>query len=302
MKKRLLSIVVLSSLAMTASAQGLYFRAGLGYAMPQAGQTITGSAYELPYRGSLSNEITYDLKGASFSAGLKGYLGLGYMISKNVGIQLDAHLGLSNSTLSFTANNVNLNYSNGTSILSNMTVEQRAVFPVNLVPSMVVTTACSQWDVYCRMGVALPVHSRIEKERTISNAPGTGVLTQTRETWEVRSSFSSGLAAAAGFQYNISPSLSIWGEVSVLSMSLYIKEAQLTDFSYNGQSIPLGQLSGTMTYNYNKNTTFDTANLSTQPAYSQPFSNVGFNVGIRTTLGSTRKRDIEEADNRRKHR
>ena len=271
----------------TAHAQEFYVRAGLGYAVPQAGQSIAGQ--EWPYNGTISNMVNYDIAGASFSSGIQSYLGFGYMFTPHIGAQLDASIGLSNTTYSFRDNNVTVNYTGGTSILSNVVITTRATTPVNLMPSMVLQTGGDVWNIYSRMGLALPLNSKIERERSITNAPGTGSTRTTTETWEVKSYFSLGFTAAAGVQYKVNNKMSIWGELSLLSLAPYIREADLKAYSYNGQNIPLSQISGTMVYNYSKNVTLDTANYSTQPSYSQPFSNVGFNAGVRYLLSARRK-------------
>src|SRR4051794_8081484 len=86
-------VIVLSFVAAHAGAQGFYFRAGLGYAFAQAGQTLDGTGQ--PYDGSLNNATqSATIKGASLSAGFQGQVGLGYMISDHAGIQLDANIGI----------------------------------------------------------------------------------------------------------------------------------------------------------------------------------------------------------------
>lgn len=288
MKKTLLSIAALLLISASADAQ-FYYRAGIGYAFPQAGQTMAGQ--EWPYSGSVSNSVAYSISGASFSAGLQGGLALGYNFTRNVGVQLDAQATLSSKTYDFSLSNITVG-----GVASNVTISQHAKFPINLVPSIVVRTGGDPWDIYCRMGVALPLSTTIEKQNIITNLPGTGAITRTIETWDIHSSFTAGFAAAAGFEYKFG-STSFWAEVSLLSMAPYIKEAELTAYSYNGQNINLNALSGTMKINYSKNVTLDTANGATQPAYSQPFSNVGINIGIRQSFGEPkRKGHVEESE------
>jgi hypothetical protein len=286
MKKTFLSIAALLALSASADAQ-FYYRVGIGYAFPHAGQSIAGQ--EWPYSGSVSNSVAFNISGASFSAGLQGGIALGYNFSRNVGVQLDAQAGLSAKTYDFNINNITVS-----GVASNVTISQHAKFPVNLIPSIVVRTGGDPWDIYCRMGVALPVSSNIEKQNTITNLPGTGAMTTSIETWQVHSSFSAGFAAAAGFEYKMG-STSVWAEVSLLSMSLYIKQAELTAYNYNGQNIPLNQISGTLNVTYKKNVNVDSAG-TLQPAYTQPFSNVGIMVGIRQSFGEPRRKHVEEED------
>ena len=90
------TIVTIAALLLTAPGFAqFYLRAGLGYAFPQAGQTLDASG--TPYSGSAtySTYVTNysGMKSASFSAGFQGGLGLGYMFSEHVGVQLDAEAG-----------------------------------------------------------------------------------------------------------------------------------------------------------------------------------------------------------------
>src|ERR1017187_6335722 len=108
MKKILLLAFVISLLGNTANAQ-FYFRAGDGYAFPQAGGTkseigfYNGSVINTSYPGigSSSYNIAFTVKEASFSAGYQSYIGLGYMLNPHIGLQLDANIGISNRKFIF---------------------------------------------------------------------------------------------------------------------------------------------------------------------------------------------------------
>src|SRR5580698_5410622 len=103
MKKISIITLVFSVLTITGFAQGFYFRAGMGYAFPQAGQTLDGTG--APYNGSVTsntNNNIYSIKNASFSSGMQGELGFGYMFNEYVGVQLDAMIGLSMRQYTYT--------------------------------------------------------------------------------------------------------------------------------------------------------------------------------------------------------
>jgi hypothetical protein len=114
-----------------------------------------------------------------------------------------------------------------------------------------------------------------------------------------------GFGAAAGVSYKLNDRVSLWGEVSLLSMSVLIKESQVESIAINGQNQPLSILRGPLTTTYSKNITADSAH---SPTYSQPFSNVGFNVGIRFNLSDEghsnhgRKSNHDEADDNKPFR
>jgi len=301
MKKIIITVFILL-IAFTGFAQGFYLRLGVGYAFPEAGQTIDGTGQ--PYNGSSNNSATtetYNLKAASFSAGFQGTVALGYMLSKHAGIQLDANLGLAGKKYTFDDENVTVG---GTP--SNVSVIQQAKSPFIVMPALVLQTGGEPWNLYCRMGLAVPISTKITEDQVISNAPGTGALEIDDYTFQIKNSFSLGFTAAAGVQYKLNDKVSIWGEISLLSMSVYIKESDLTNVTSNGQNIPLSQVSGPQMVKYSRNASTD-SNMTVQPAYSQPFSNVGINIGICFKLGdqshsnSHRNEDIDDTKPFRRH-
>ena len=299
MKKIALLALGLSTIINTSYAQ-LYIRAGLGYAFPLAGQTIDGSS--TPYSGSQNNSgtQTYNLKSASFSSGFQGVLGCGYMFNPHIGIQLDGGIGISNTKYTFSDNNIQLQGG----VPGSISIIEQAKNPFLLIPSLVLQTGGNKWNIYSRMGLALPLNSKITLDQVEQNAPGTGALTVYDFTLQIKNSFSVGLTAAAGVKYKINDMFDIWGEVSMLSMSLFIKEADLNNFSVNGQSTSLSYVTSPHVINYSKNVTVDStgANL---PTYSQPFSNVGINLGVSIRLSERRGRsnnDMEDDKNFKRKR
>lgn len=275
MKRIALAMILPVITGITANAQ-FYFRAGAGYAMPAAGQTISGDG--TPYNGSTPGVRGYDVKSASFSAGLQGALGIGYMVNKNVGIQLDAAIGIANKQYKYNEDTVAIN-----SVLYRATIENKANYPVIIIPSMVLQTGGNPWNIYCRMGIALPLRTQIKQDQIFTNLPGTGAVSTYDLQFKITNSFSMGYAAAAGFSYNVSDRISVWAELSILSMSAYIRQSQLSAYLVNGHAINLASVGGTTTSNYSKSGISDTDYVN-NPTYSQPFSNVALNVGVKINL------------------
>ena len=297
MKKTSLTLFVLLLLSVAGYAQGFYFRAGLGYAFPQAGQTMDGSG--TPYNGTRNNStylLTYNLKNTSFSAGLQGAIGFGYLFNDHIGVQFDADACISGRKYSYHDNNVTIDYGAGP-ILSNVTVTEQAVMPLVLVPSLVLQTGGKKLNIYSRLGLALPISSKITQDQFIENVPYTPTATISSYDFkfDIKNSFSLGFAAAAGVQYKLTNKLSLWGEVSLLSMSLFIKQSDLTDFQHDGQSYSLSNVTSPHTYYYSKNATVDSTGAY-QPAYSQPFSNVAIKVGVNLSL-TRRSRHRTDGEN-----
>jgi Outer membrane protein beta-barrel domain len=298
--KRIITTVFVLSIASAAMAQGFYLRTGLGYAFAQAGQTIDGTA--TPYNGSFNNNTqAYSIKSASFSAGVQGYVGIGYMFNNNVGVQMDVNLGVSPKKYSFKADNVNLGGYTGS-----VTYKAQATSPVIMMPALVLQSGGDTWNIYSRFGLALPLDTKITQDQIQANAPNTGAPTVDDFTFTVTNSFSLGFAGAAGVRYKLSDRISLWAECSLLSMSVYIKKSELTDVTRNGQGVPLSAVSGNLVVNYSKNITADSAGAN-MPAYSQPFSNVAINAGVTFNLSRNSGRHSsgrrhEDVDNKKPFR
>ena len=253
--------------------------------MPQA----TNTSYDfygqaLPYNGSINNINSfyqqYNIKGASLSSGLYFSLSAGHQFNDHVGIQLDGNIGLSNTKYSSSQNHVTVS-----SVLSTVTLTHQATTPVFITPSLVVKTGGDPWNLYCRMGVVLPLRTAVEQHQIIVNEPGTGATQVDDFTLKIKNYFSLGISAAAGVEYKLSEQMSLWGEVGVLSMSQYIKQSTVSAITVNGQSYPTSALSGPLTTNYSKNPTVDTNNTNL-PTYAQPFSNFSFTIGVRYNLSA----------------
>ena len=295
MKKSIIAAILLTVTASAGFAQGFYFRAGIGYAFPQAGQTLDGTSQ--PYNGTLNDStLQYKLKNTSFSAGLGSFIGFGYMFSEHVGIQLDGNIGFSTRQYTYTESNYNY-----LGVPSRVSVVQQAKTPFILIPSLVVHSGGDPLDAYCRFGLALPVSTNISEDQVVVNNPGTGALTQYDFTLKIKNSFSLGFSAAAGVRYKISDKVCVWGEMSLLSLAVFIKQSDVVGFSYNGQPQSLSAIIGSLTTKYSKNIVADTSNTA-RPAYAQPFSNLGIHAGISVNLShsnghsSGRRHENEDID------
>ncbi len=222
MKKISCLVLALSAVVYTASAQ-FYINAGLGYAMPQAGQTFdgTGQGYNGSQTYTTYTQI-YNVKPVSFTTGVHGILGIGYMFSDHVGVQLDGDAGLSMKKYTFAIDNVQVS-----GVASNVEIETRAKGPFIVIPSLVLQTGGDKLNLYTRVGPALPLSTKITQDQVLSNLPGTGAVEVDDFTFNIKNSFSLGLSAAAGIQYKLSDKMSLWGEISMLSMSVISKKQTL---------------------------------------------------------------------------
>jgi hypothetical protein len=285
-----ISTLLLSALAAIASgnsvsAQGLYLRAGIGQAFPMAGQTLSGLGW--PYNGSISNDINYNINGASFSAGTYLNASIGYMANKHIGAELHANVGIAPKQYSYRDNYILVG-----GVPSYLEVAHFAQLPVFLSPSLVLQSSEGKVSAYSRMGPTLPINTSLTREITLENHPGTGLKTVRVETWDIRTKFSVGISAAVGVQYKLNSQVSLWGEVSMLSGAKYVSEENMERFVYNGVDIDISTLPSNFILKrvYGKNITIDTPVYSIRPTYSIPFSNVSVAAGIKYNLKKQTRR------------
>jgi hypothetical protein len=284
MRRGFLMIIVLvhATSILFAQEKGFYLRAGMGYNFPQAGGTLDDEGN--PFNGSITTtstgDMVYNIKSASFSSGVQGEIGFGYMISKYLGFELDLGIGLANTK--YTGNEFDTG-SQGSNI-----VKQYAQTPVLLMPCIVLQNGGTKFNVYARAGMALQLSTKITQEETNTTLPGTSSQEIYLYSAQLTNSFSLGFTGAVGVQYNLGRSMSLWGEVNLLSLSLFPSEDDLTSVTvtqygvsttYPGSSIPPSQ-GGVV--QYGKNITISASSIynTPQPTYSIPFSNVGIHFGI----------------------
>lgn len=279
MKKALfyLSVIVLFGTG-SLQAQNLYVRAGAGYAFPHAGQVSgmsTGTQTFLSYiNGSLStggsSGTEFKIKKSSFSSGVYVRLAGGYMFTRNVGLDLEGSVNLAPNEHTFTTN------TNSPGITYTTTYTQKAKTPVLLTPAIVLQAGPENVNVYTRVGIVLPLSTSTEENYTTRYNDSSNRTTAIKS--ELKTRFALGLSAALGAKWKIAKILSIWSEMSLLSMSLYARQSEITEYSTNGVNnislLPQDQKTYRYEFSGNMN------NTNTNRTYSVPFSNIALNIGI----------------------
>ncbi|MBA3829509.1 MAG: hypothetical protein H0X33_11280 [Taibaiella sp.] len=263
----------------------IFIRSGIGQAFPQAGQTYSGGGFFSGSETTQSNgQYSYDIKKASFSSGIQGFIGFGGMFNKHVGVELIANIGLSNTSYTATYYHDTVN-----AIPSTTTNTRKAKTPVFLIPSLIIQTGGENINLYTKVGIVLPVRSQLEEVHEYTNEPGTGAIRTLGYTYTKTFNFTVGYAAAIGISKEL-PRLEVYTEVNMLSLGLVPKQEVLTSASYNGAtgnskgsyaSQISAQYQTTSTYSYTLNTN---SNGTSRYAYSLPFSNVGICIGVKFNL------------------
>ena len=295
MKPLVLFIVSFFFLA-SIQAQELYFKTGLGYGIPQAGQTIDGSGNL--YSGSVStvdttagysssgsnptgySSASYKMNKVSFSAGLQAIIGVGIMLNKNIGIELNAVAIVAGKKIAYTTD-ATLNAPG----YDKRNVSQQSKLPVFVCPALVLQTG-DKLKLYARGGLALPVNNKIlidahiESRESLPNAPVNHVTINQ----EIKTRFAIGFAGAMGVKYKFNKMLSVWGEAGLLSISLYTKKATLTKYDVNGQDKLVYMPDEYKTTNFALDNSFVGTGNNTSPAYAIPYSNFNITAGISLEL------------------
>lgn len=283
MKQFILSILSLSLVACSATAQKFYARAGAGFAIPVAGQNLSQNGW--PYSGTMtyvagqndeSQLASFESRKISFNTGIQAHIGIGYMFNKNVGVDLGLIAGLSHSKHELAAQFPEGPYAYKQSFT------RYANMPLIVTPSIVLQSEGKTVKVYTRAGLALPAKARITHE--IGQTRSVMPLNLTAETLNITEELSTspaiGLSGAIGVKYLLSDRIYVTLEVSAISLSVNAKRSELTNYLENGEYVDLSQIPDRYRYT-NYSSSYEPGSV---PTYSIPFSNASFNVGIAMDL------------------
>lgn len=245
-----------------------FVKAGLGYNFEAERQqlAIAGIAYG---DGVSTKVVNSKPSRASMDAGFQGTVSIGYMFNKYIGVCVNVNAGIANKKYSYETTGT-LAQPYGTSFSQN----QQAQLPILVTPSFYFQTDNKDFNLYSRVGLALPVYQKIK-----INSESTSGGSEYKGSMTMKTDFCPGFNGAVGIDYKLSDNFHFWSEVSLVSLSLYTKESTITAYSVNGTD----QLS---TIPENKRTTKYTEGQTTaggpiyQAKYTIPFSSIGLFAGI----------------------
>jgi hypothetical protein len=281
MKRLVLSVAALLFVVISGSAQGWYFTGGLGYAFQHGGGTtdIFGNPYSgsINYSNNGATYLNYSMDKASFSTGLMGKIAFGYMATEHIGFELGATLALAPTKYTLNTTNENLT---GNYFVNSAKVQSASSFML-LTPSVILQENYKKFNFYTKFGIAIPVGVSILYQQT-DNAIDSGYYTGLPNeidyyAYNYKTSFSVGFCGTIGAAYRIADNFSIYGECSLLSMTMYLSEIDNTDFQVNGQS---GTTDSSYKFGFNGNNVTPSASRTGLMSRDIPFSNVSINFGI----------------------
>lgn len=278
MKKIVLSLCLIA-IACSSYGQKIYFRAGGGYGIPVAKQTI-GQTYFRSYDPQ-TQEQTYTVEdvSASFGSGVNFNVGAGYMFSKYLGVDLNIqYLKSKKYEISDRETNVGQGVDNET-----QTINANAIF-IN--PALIITPGTGSKVPYGRFGVIIGAPKIKGKESYYYDQDG---IDEEEREWEMKKGTAFGFQGAVGLNWAIANALDIYAEVNFISMTYYPGEMELTKDISNGDDI-LDDLDVR-----EKKTIFkkkieltegsDPDEPSQSLRQSLPFSSVSLQIGVKFTLG-----------------
>lgn len=305
MKKLAIAILAMITTAATASAQyyhstvkrkggennrhtpdKFYARIAMGYAFQHAGDIY--DALGAPYSGTENydnngNLTDYSYKKASLNTGVHGVLGVGYMLTRHIGVELSGDFGLAPKKYIYNANgwDISVGYT------SNSTLTEHAQAPVYLMPALVLQSG-GKLNLYMRAGLALPLNSKdILNEQDVypnggPNSTGTEI---DNVELVLKSSFSMGYTGAVGLSYELGEHAKVFVEANMLSLSVYAKSFDYTQYNINGTNVlpqyqAQQQAQGASTganFVFSGNANSPTNTLVTR---SIPYSSIGLMVGF----------------------
>lgn len=207
-----------------------YFRAGGGYALPLATQSIGEKQLQqdnfsgnTPVRTNTSENVS-----ASYGAGINFNIAGGFMFSEYLGVDLNISylVGKKYETSDI------YTYQDGNTKGKDeyiMTTHSNALF---FTPSFLITSGGTNAP-YARIGVVLGSPKLKQEETSYYDLDGTDI--QSVDT-EYSGGFTRGFQGAVGMNWALGGSLKLYTELNFISMSYYPKEGKVTEYLNDGVS------------------------------------------------------------------
>jgi hypothetical protein len=247
-------------------AQGLYVNAHTGYALGI-------SQYNISNYTETATSNSYDRAGLSFGKGVNLGCTVGYMFSKNLGIELGLSYLMGNKT---TGTNTYIDHIDADTYSATM---------ARLNPSVVVAAGFDKVNPYAKLGVIVGAGSFTHNyNETYTN--GNAYITD----YKWNGGLAVGFTSALGASFKLNNKLSLFGEFNLISLSYAPKKMVIVTATDNGKDV-LEEMTTYDTetdfvnsYSKDKNSPVDYTKPNQGIRVSYPFGSFGFNVGVRINL------------------
>jgi len=211
--KNLLLTTLFIFCALFVQAQGFYVQPGISYLSPATNEVLGPKVDNVLTSGS---EVSSSLVG-SYGSGIGLDLNLGYMFSRNFGIDMGIEYVLGNETLIE-------EFTDGDSFDQSYATNKR----LTLSPAFVVDAGSETLSPFIRFGILIPVAGQTEGFRASNNpsmiSSSIPLLFPNAESFRAESiakgQFSLGLNAAFGLRYQLNEMISILGSVGYTGLRI----------------------------------------------------------------------------------
>jgi hypothetical protein len=278
MKKIYVLVLAVFLMAGTVSAQKNYLRFGVGggVGLKQymsyfwANETATNSTDNV------------EVKSMSLGGGFNVNLAFGHMMSDYVGIELGVNefIGLTKKVNSSQTNTYG-DYTSETKLSGMM---------LQLVPAIVITPGLEKINPYARLGMIVGILPSVT-EKYNSTTTYSGELKATHTTADkvkLSGNVSLGFTAAAGFDYNLSEKLALYGELVFNGITYAPSKGKYKEWTVDGvDQMPTAttkEKEWTFEKKYDAEEDIPDSSPDKQPKMSLNFSNVELNIGIKFKL------------------
>ena len=268
------------------SDNGVYLKFNIGYNLSMGSQVL----------GYNSNE-TYIYDGSeseSFGSeeAVYGSLGKGFNLDAAIGYKFNKHVGMEFALSYLIGGKIQSSsfykeeYYGDISERSSDYTTSANMFRIN--PSLIIEAGSEGINPYAKFGFIIGM-GKITNESIRSRYNGSITNTEVR-TSKYNGGVSFGANAAVGAYYPINDKISLFGELTFVSMSYSPKKGEITSYTENGRDI-LSDLSTSeketdfvKEYSYDSNDRNDESKPSEELIYKLPFGSFGFNFGVKIGL------------------
>jgi hypothetical protein len=282
MKKQILLILSLG-VVVSASAQGIYFKVGAGYALPVATDVVgEKNVHREDYSGNNNiDEYSSEVISGSFGSGTNFLVGGGFMFSENIGVELNVQYTMSKKYE--TGDVGTYTYDNGT--YTDRALTQSFANTLYINPAIVITPGAGSKAPYGRFGVIIGSPKLKTEEEYYYD--GDGVYTGS-EKWEYSGNAAVGFQGAVGMNWMLTENIDLFTEVNFVSMTYYPGTGTMTESISNGNdnlpSAPVYYKKIEFKKSIDPNKPQDPDQPREMLRQSTAFSSLGIQVGITYSL------------------
>jgi len=272
--KKILSVAILFLLSFPGTAQRLYVRTSLGYAIPSFNSDLTINGY--PYSpanpnagGGAATQVLQKSR-ASHGSGFTTSIEAGFWFNKHMSVNLGFTSILKPTVY---AGEANFGFAG-----EQISISQRAKGTNFISITLGLRDEAFMKYAYVNAGVILPVTNKIVTESQSIEGAAYNISSRTVMT----TNFGVGLLGSIGIDYPVSKTIAVSAGISLTALSLWAKESEIQSITRDGENImqDIPKQNKRISYVKDYQPTTSPGNQTTLPSYQIPFSSFSFRVGL----------------------